>query len=114
MGGVLMKVHSSALAKENLASCCLFKVSLDIMSLHQVPCAAILGYGKMADKSIKKGLMWLLDTIALEYEIITDRVQKDTAEQRAQEEHYKKERAERVRLIREERWGIDGLEKISK
>lgn len=103
VGEVLMKVYFCALAEEHLARCFLSKVSLNIMSLHQVPCAAILGYGKMADKSIKKGLMWLLDTIALEYEIITDRVQKDTAEQRAQEEHYKKERAERVRLIREER-----------
>lgn len=58
----------------------------------------------MADKSIKKGLKWLLNTINLDYEIIAERVSKDTAEQQAQEERYKKERAERVRLIREERW----------
>lgn len=58
----------------------------------------------MADKSIKKGLKWLLNTINLDYEIIAERVLKDTAEQQAQEEQYKKERAERVRLIREERW----------
>lgn len=58
----------------------------------------------MADKSIKKGLKWLLNTINLEYEVIAERVSKDTAEQQAQEERYKKERAERVRLIREERW----------
>lgn len=57
----------------------------------------------MADKSIKKGLKWLLNTISLEYEIIAERVSKDTAEQQAQEEQYKKERAERVRLIRQER-----------
>lgn len=57
----------------------------------------------MADKSIKKGLKWLLNTINLEYEIIAERVSKDTAEQQAQEERYKKERAERVRLLREER-----------
>lgn len=55
------------------------------------------------DKSIKKGLNWLLSNIAKDYDVITERVQKDTAEQRAQEEQDKKERAERVRQIREER-----------
>lgn len=67
------------------------------------PCSAVLGYGKKVDKSIKKGLSWLLSNIAKDYEAITERVQKDTAEQRAQEEQDKKERAERVRRIREER-----------
>ncbi|XP_076579784.1 ADP-ribosylation factor-like protein 13B isoform X4 [Chaetodon auriga] len=67
------------------------------------PCSAVLGYGKKVDKSIKKGLKWLLNNIAKDYEAITERVQKDTAEQRAQEEQDKKERAERVRRIREER-----------
>ncbi|XP_058474329.1 ADP-ribosylation factor-like protein 13B [Solea solea] len=67
------------------------------------PCSAVLGYGKKVDKSIKKGLNWLLSNIAKDYETITERVQKDTAEQRAQEEQDKKERAERVRRIREER-----------
>lgn len=74
------------------------------LSLYQVPCSALRSYGKMADKSIKKGLKWLLNTINVDYEIIAERVSKDTAEQQAQEERYKKERAERVRLIREERW----------
>lgn len=73
--------------------------------LPQEPCSAVLGYGKKVDKSIKKGLKWLLNNIAKDYEAITERVQKDTAEQRAQEEQDKKERAERVRRIREERWG---------
>lgn len=67
------------------------------------PCSAILGYGKKVDKSIKKGLSWLLNNIAKDYEAITERVQRDSAEQRAQEEQDKKERAERVRQIREER-----------
>lgn len=55
------------------------------------------------DKSIKKGLKWLLNNIAKDYEAIAERVQKDTAEQRALEEQDKKARAERVRQIREER-----------
>ncbi|KAL6481715.1 hypothetical protein MHYP_G00097950 [Metynnis hypsauchen] len=67
------------------------------------PCSAVLGYGKKVDKSIKNGLNWLLNNIAKDYEAITERVQRDTAEQRAQEEQDKKERAERVRRIREER-----------
>uniref|UniRef100_A0A3Q3JWG5 ADP-ribosylation factor-like 13b n=1 Tax=Monopterus albus TaxID=43700 RepID=A0A3Q3JWG5_MONAL len=67
------------------------------------PCSAVLGYGKKVDKSIRKGLNWLLSNIAKDYEAITERVQKDTAEQHAQEEQDKKERAERVRQIREER-----------
>ncbi|XP_024917892.1 ADP-ribosylation factor-like protein 13B isoform X3 [Cynoglossus semilaevis] len=67
------------------------------------PCSAVLGYGKKVDKSIKKGLNWLLSNIAKDYEVIAERVQKDTAEQRALEEQDKKERAERVRRIREER-----------
>ncbi|KAF7669206.1 hypothetical protein LDENG_00233360 [Lucifuga dentata] len=67
------------------------------------PCSAVLGYGKKTDKSIKNGLNWLLNNIAKDYDAITERVQKDTAEQRAQEEQDKKERAERVRQIREER-----------
>lgn len=69
----------------------------------QEPCSAVIGYGKKVDKSIKKGLSWLLNNIAKDYEAIAERVQKDTAEQRALEEQDKKERAERVRRIREER-----------
>lgn len=75
------------------------------MFLPQEPCSAVLGYGKKFDKSIKKGLKWLLNNIAKDYEAIMERVQKDTAEQHAQEEQDKKARAERVRQIREERWG---------
>ncbi|XP_050973653.1 ADP-ribosylation factor-like protein 13B isoform X6 [Labeo rohita] len=67
------------------------------------PCSAVLGYGKKVDKSIKNGLNWLLNNIAKDYEAISERVQRDTAEQKAQEEQDKKERAERVRRIREER-----------
>ncbi|XP_051993508.1 ADP-ribosylation factor-like protein 13B isoform X3 [Xyrauchen texanus] len=67
------------------------------------PCSAVLGYGKKVDKSIKNGLNWLLSNIAKDYEAISERVQRDTAEQKAQEAQDKKERAERVRRIREER-----------
>ncbi|TSK17994.1 tRNA (cytosine(34)-C(5))-methyltransferase, mitochondrial [Bagarius yarrelli] len=67
------------------------------------PCSAVLGYGKKIDKSIKKGLNWLLNIIARDYEAIAERVQKDTTEQRTLEEQDKKERAERVKRIRLER-----------
>ncbi|KAM9397474.1 ADP-ribosylation factor-like protein 13B isoform 3-T4 [Salvelinus alpinus] len=67
------------------------------------PCSAVLGRGKKGDKSIRNGLNWLLNNIAKDYEAISERVRKDTAEQRALEEQEKKERQERVRRIREER-----------
>nr|XP_004663363.2 ADP-ribosylation factor-like protein 13B isoform X1 [Jaculus jaculus] len=67
------------------------------------PCSAVLGYGKKIDKSIKKGLFWLLHIIAKDFDALSERIQKDTTEQRALEEQEKRERAERVRKIREER-----------
>ncbi|XDV26336.1 hypothetical protein PO909_030082 [Leuciscus waleckii] len=63
------------------------------------PCSAVLGYGKKVDKSIKNGLNWLLNNIAKDYEAISELVQRDTAEQKAQEEQDKEER---VRHEREE------------
>ncbi|KAG9486141.1 ADP-ribosylation factor-like protein 13B isoform X1 [Eleutherodactylus coqui] len=67
------------------------------------PCSAILGYGKKIDLHIRKGLNWLLEVIAKDYEALNERVQKETAEQRAQEEQDKQKIAERVKRIREER-----------
>lgn len=67
------------------------------------PCSAVLGYGKKIDKSIKKGLYWLLHIIARDFDALNERIQKDTTEQRALEEQEKRERAERVRKLREER-----------
>ncbi|XP_077897314.1 ADP-ribosylation factor-like protein 13B [Ictidomys tridecemlineatus] len=67
------------------------------------PCSAVLGYGKKIDKSIKKGLYWLLHNIARDFDTLNERIQKDTTEQRALEEQEKRERAERVRKLREER-----------
>ncbi|XP_076834671.1 ADP-ribosylation factor-like protein 13B [Brachyhypopomus gauderio] len=67
------------------------------------PCSAVLGYGRTVDKSIRRGLKWLLSNIAEDYEAIAERVRRDTAKQRAWEEQDRKERAERVRQIREER-----------
>ncbi|XP_055991420.1 ADP-ribosylation factor-like protein 13B isoform X2 [Sorex fumeus] len=67
------------------------------------PCSAVLGYGKKIDKSIKKGLFWLLHIIARDFDALNERIQNDTTEQRALEEQEKRERAERVRKLREER-----------
>lgn len=69
----------------------------------QEPCSAVLGYGKKLDKPIRNGINWLLNNIAKDYEALTERVQRDTAEQKLLEEQDKKERAERVKKIREER-----------
>nr|XP_042115403.1 ADP-ribosylation factor-like protein 13B isoform X2 [Peromyscus maniculatus bairdii] len=71
------------------------------------PCSAVLGYGKKIDKSIKKGLYWLLHIIAKDFDALSERIQKDTTEQRALEEQEKRERAERVRKLREERMVLE-------
>ncbi|NWW28893.1 AR13B protein, partial [Falcunculus frontatus] len=70
------------------------------------PCSAIMGCGKKIDKSIKKGLFWLLHIIAKDFDALNERIQRDTTEQKALEEQKKLERAERVRRIREERYFV--------
>ncbi|XP_071420371.1 ADP-ribosylation factor-like protein 13B isoform X6 [Pithys albifrons albifrons] len=72
------------------------------------PCSAIMGYGKKIDKSIKKGLFWLLHIIAKDFDALNERIQRDTTEQKAYEEQKRLERAERVRRIREEREKEEG------
>ncbi|XP_071994621.1 ADP-ribosylation factor-like protein 13B isoform X2 [Engystomops pustulosus] len=67
------------------------------------PCSAVLGYGKKIDSHIRKGLNWLLEVIAKDFEALNERVQRETAEQRAQEEQDKQKIAERVKRLREER-----------
>ncbi|KQK77986.1 ADP-ribosylation factor-like protein 13B [Amazona aestiva] len=59
------------------------------------PCSAIMGCGKKIDKSIKKGLYWLLHIIAKDFDALNERIQRDTTEQKAYEEQKKLERAER-------------------
>lgn len=65
-----------------------------------------MGCGKKIDKSIKKGLFWLLHIIAKDFDALNERIQRDTTEQKALEEQKKLERAERVRRIREERYFV--------
>ncbi|NWX41143.1 AR13B protein, partial [Steatornis caripensis] len=72
------------------------------------PCSAVMGCGKKIDKSIKKGLYWLLHIIAKDFDALNERIQRDTTEQKAYEEQKKLERAERVRKIREEREREEG------
>ncbi|XP_063812363.1 ADP-ribosylation factor-like protein 13B isoform X2 [Pseudophryne corroboree] len=70
------------------------------------PCSAILGYGKKNNAHIRKGLNWLLEVIAKDFDTLHERIQRETAEQRAQEEQDKQkiaERVKRVRMQREER-----------
>ncbi|XP_036241197.1 ADP-ribosylation factor-like protein 13B isoform X1 [Molothrus ater] len=72
------------------------------------PCSAIMGCGKKIDKSIKKGLFWLLHIIAKDFDALSERIQRDTTEQKVLEEQKKLERAERVRRIREQREKEEG------
>ncbi|NXG65010.1 AR13B protein, partial [Hemiprocne comata] len=68
------------------------------------PCSAVMGCGKKIDKSIKRGLYWLLHIIAKDFDALNERIQRDTTEQKAYEEQKKLERAERVRRLREQRY----------
>ncbi|KAM9324127.1 ADP-ribosylation factor-like protein 13B [Gastrophryne carolinensis] len=67
------------------------------------PCSAALGYGKKIDTHIRKGLNWLMEVIAKDFEALQERIQRETAEQRAQEEQEKQKIAERVKRLRAER-----------
>ncbi|CAM4421561.1 unnamed protein product [Eretmochelys imbricata] len=97
--------REGALAEADVIECLsLEKLVNEHKCLCQIePCSAVMGYGKKIDKSIRKGLYWLLHTIAKDFDALNERVQKDTTEQKAYEEQEKRERAERVRKIREER-----------
>ncbi|XP_061859227.1 ADP-ribosylation factor-like protein 13B isoform X1 [Colius striatus] len=92
-----------------IESLCLEKLVNEHKCLCQIePCSAIMGRGKKIDKSIKKGLYWLLHIIAKDFDALNERIQRDTTEQKAYEEQKKLERAERVRRIREEREREEG------
>ncbi|NXX83618.1 AR13B protein, partial [Urocolius indicus] len=92
-----------------IESLCLEKLVNEHKCLCQIePCSAIMGRGKKIDKSIKKGLYWLLHIIAKDFDALNERIQRDTTEQKAYEEQKKLERAERVRRIREEREKEEG------
>ncbi|XP_074854642.1 ADP-ribosylation factor-like protein 13B isoform X3 [Carettochelys insculpta] len=97
--------QEGALAEADVIECLsLEKLVNEHKCLCQIePCSAVMRYGKKIDKSIRKGLYWLLHTIAKDFDTLNERVQKDTTEQKAYEEQEKQERAERVRKIREER-----------
>ncbi|XP_054829593.1 ADP-ribosylation factor-like protein 13B isoform X2 [Eublepharis macularius] len=94
-----------ALAEADVIECLsLEKLVNEHKCLCQIePCSAIMGCGKKIDKSIKKGLLWLLHIIAKDFDALHERIQKDTTEQKASEEQEKQERAERVKKIRGER-----------
>ncbi|XP_033118854.1 ADP-ribosylation factor-like protein 13B isoform X2 [Anneissia japonica] len=66
-------------------------------------CAAIEGFGKKMDKSIFQGFQWLLSGMSDDWEKLSERVDKDFAEQREAEQKYKKERMEQIRKQKEER-----------
>uniref|UniRef100_A0ACB8FH68 Uncharacterized protein n=1 Tax=Sphaerodactylus townsendi TaxID=933632 RepID=A0ACB8FH68_9SAUR len=87
-----------ALAEADVIECLsLEKLVNEHKCLCQIePCSAIVGSGKKIDKSIKKGLFWLLHIIAKDFDALNERIQKDTTEQKGAEEQEKRERAERM------------------
>ncbi|KAM6439612.1 ADP-ribosylation factor-like protein 13B [Rhynochetos jubatus] len=102
--------REEALPEADVIDCLsLEKIVNEYKCLCQIePCSATMGCGKKMDKSIKKGLRWLLHTVAKDFDTLNERVERDTAEQKAYEEQQKLERAERVRRIREEREREEG------
>ncbi|KAK2918204.1 hypothetical protein Q8A73_004950 [Channa argus] len=83
--------------------------------LCQIPCSAVLGYGKKVHKSIKKWLNLSLNNNGKDYEAITEHVQKDTREQCTQEELDRKECEDKLELAieQEERGWLAALEQSS-
>ena len=69
----------------------------------QETCSAILGQGKKIDKSIHQGFSWLINVIMSNFEKLQQRVEKDVTELKEREAQDKRERAERVRILKEER-----------
>lgn len=59
--------------------------------------------GGKADLTISRGVKWLLKQISRNFVQISERVNADVAVQKAMEIQKRKERAERVRIIKEER-----------
>ncbi|KAM6439661.1 ADP-ribosylation factor-like protein 13B [Rhynochetos jubatus] len=102
--------REEALPEADVIDCLsLEKIVNEYKCLCQIePCSANMGCGKKMNKSIKKGLRWLLRAIAEDFDTLNERVERDTAEQKAYEEQQKLERAERVRRIREEREREEG------
>ncbi|XP_074158116.1 uncharacterized protein LOC141561979 [Sminthopsis crassicaudata] len=94
-----------ALSETCLAKC----LSLDTLINEQKclcqlkGCSTLLFTGKKIDKSIKKGIFWLLSCIGNDFYTLKPRVERDTKAQQIFEEMKKRQRAERVRQLRRER-----------
>ena len=79
------------------------------MLCFQETCSALLGQGKKLDKPIRDGMSWLITTIGSMYEKLHERVQNDVALEKEKQAKAKKEKAERVRKIREQRYEMTTL-----
>lgn len=77
---------------------------LTLIFCTQVKCIALksANRGKI-DPAIRQGMCWLLNQMKSQYETLYERVNMDVANQRQEEAQKRKERAERVRKMKEER-----------
>jgi len=66
-------------------------------------CSALMANGKIFDKSIKKGLSWLLRYITENFSSLKERVDKDVEVSQKSQKDMQDARKEKVRKIREER-----------
>jgi len=70
----------------------------------QVACIALRSANRgKADVAVRRGTYWLLNQMKSQYVSLYERVTVDVANQRQEEAQKRKERAERVRKMKEER-----------
>lgn len=102
---VVAVVTESSVLQSCVFSCLMtHPASFFLVHLLQVKCIALRSANRnKVDPSIRPGLHWLLDQIGQQYEALCERVNADVTRQRAAEAQKRKERAERVCKIREER-----------
>ncbi|XP_074048883.1 ADP-ribosylation factor-like protein 13B [Macrotis lagotis] len=94
---------------EMIESLCLEKLVSEKKCPCQIQsCSAVFGSGKNFDKSILKGLDWILCRIENDFDAINKRVEKDTLLQRTSEGMERQERIERVKQLRREREEEEG------
>ncbi|KAH6928645.1 hypothetical protein HPB50_018166 [Hyalomma asiaticum] len=104
---VLLNKQDLETAVDEIEMCSLLDLE-NVVNQHKCPtrvenCCAIRfsGRKRKRDPGIDKGFHWLLGHIARNWEELKDRVERDTALQREQEERNKEERLARVQKARE-------------
>ncbi|XP_062511415.1 ADP-ribosylation factor-like protein 13B [Corticium candelabrum] len=77
----------------------------ELMEQQQFSCQVeqCVAVKRKCDRAIMRGMKWLLQIVCDNYNALAERVNADVAVQREEEARERRERAERVRILREER-----------